>query len=281
MVNRINLILQAMNITPKQFAEEIGIQPSGMSHILSGRNQPSRDFVTKVIRRYPEISIKWLMLGDGPMYDALYSAPQTPSQQSMPSSVPESDEGFRAASGSGLQSSSSGSAEGASSLSSSQNGVRNYVFQDKGSVVAPDLFSSVVNENTVGRNVEMQNSSSESTIAFSNPGETNLSKNVEQTQSDYSSLHTSNELESSVFEYEGAKLAKKSDVKVVNVEPLKNEYQQPVSSNSAVEMPISENSKNETNPMLGFNPAILANQKKIVKMIVIYDDHTFAEYRPE
>ena len=69
MVNRINLILKAKNITARQFAEEIGVQPSGMSHILSGRNNPSLDFVMKVIRRYPEIDINWLMFGKGEMYE--------------------------------------------------------------------------------------------------------------------------------------------------------------------------------------------------------------------
>ena len=71
MINRINLILQAKNITAKQFAEEIGIQPSGMSHILSGRNNPSLEFVNKVIRRYPEIDANWLLLGKGQMYGQL------------------------------------------------------------------------------------------------------------------------------------------------------------------------------------------------------------------
>ena len=68
MINRINLILRAKNITAKQFAEEIGIQPSGMSHILNGRNNPSLEFVNKVIRRYPEIDANWLLLGKGEMY---------------------------------------------------------------------------------------------------------------------------------------------------------------------------------------------------------------------
>mgnify|MGYP002526900481 CR=1 FL=1 len=68
MINRINLILQAKNITAKQFADEIGIQPSGMSHILGGRNNPSLEFVSKVIRRYPEIDANWLLLGKGEMY---------------------------------------------------------------------------------------------------------------------------------------------------------------------------------------------------------------------
>lgn len=67
MINRINLLLKAKNITARTFAEEIGIQPSGMSHILSGRNNPSLDFVTKVVRRYPEISTDWLIFGEGEM----------------------------------------------------------------------------------------------------------------------------------------------------------------------------------------------------------------------
>lgn len=78
MVDRINLILRAKNLTSRQFAEEIGIQPSGMSHILSGRNRPSLDFVMKVVNRYPEIDIKWLTLGEGEMYVSPYSMPVAP-----------------------------------------------------------------------------------------------------------------------------------------------------------------------------------------------------------
>ena len=70
MINRINLILRAKNITARQFAEEIGIQPSGMSHIMGGRNNPSLEFVSKVLRRYPEIDANWLLLGKGEMYSS-------------------------------------------------------------------------------------------------------------------------------------------------------------------------------------------------------------------
>ena len=80
MINRINLILRAKNISARQFAEEIGIQPSGMSHIMSGRNNPSLDFVTKVIRRYPEIDANWLLMGRGAMYGGV-SVADTPQMQ--------------------------------------------------------------------------------------------------------------------------------------------------------------------------------------------------------
>jgi len=89
MVDRINLILKAKNLTSRQFAEEIGIQPSGMSHILSGRNRPSLDFVMKVVNRYPEIDIKWLTLGEGEMYVSPYSLPVAASKTVHPESKPE------------------------------------------------------------------------------------------------------------------------------------------------------------------------------------------------
>lgn len=68
MIERINQILKVKSLTSRQFAEEIGIQPSGMSHILSGRNRPSLDFIIKVINRYPDINISWLVFGTGDMF---------------------------------------------------------------------------------------------------------------------------------------------------------------------------------------------------------------------
>lgn len=68
MIDRINLIMQAKNINASQFADEINIQRSGMSHIMSGRNKPSLDFIMRVLKRYPEIDTNWLLFGKGEMY---------------------------------------------------------------------------------------------------------------------------------------------------------------------------------------------------------------------
>ena len=68
MIDRINLIMKAKNINASQFADEINIQRSGMSHILSGRNNPSLDFIKRVLSRYPEIDTDWLIFGKGEMY---------------------------------------------------------------------------------------------------------------------------------------------------------------------------------------------------------------------
>jgi transcriptional regulator with XRE-family HTH domain len=67
MINRIQLILKTKNISPSQFADQIQVQRSGVSHILSGRNNPSLDFILKILRTYPEIDADWLLFGKGQM----------------------------------------------------------------------------------------------------------------------------------------------------------------------------------------------------------------------
>lgn len=68
MKDRIIEFLRAENKSSAQFAEEIGVQPSGISHILSGRNNPSLDFVLKMLEKYQFLSTEWLLFGKGTMY---------------------------------------------------------------------------------------------------------------------------------------------------------------------------------------------------------------------
>jgi transcriptional regulator with XRE-family HTH domain len=68
MRTRIIEFLKSENKTSAQLAEEIGVQPSGISHILSGRNKPSLDFIIKMIEKYSFLSTDWLLFGKGDMY---------------------------------------------------------------------------------------------------------------------------------------------------------------------------------------------------------------------
>ena len=74
MKDRILDFLKAENKSSAQFAEEIGVQPSGISHILSGRNNPSLDFVIKMLDRYKYLSVDWLLFGRGEMYSSNQAA---------------------------------------------------------------------------------------------------------------------------------------------------------------------------------------------------------------
>lgn len=68
MKERIIEFLRAENKSSAQFAEEIGVQPSGISHILSGRNKPSLDFIMKMLEKYKFLSVEWLLFGKGSIY---------------------------------------------------------------------------------------------------------------------------------------------------------------------------------------------------------------------
>jgi transcriptional regulator with XRE-family HTH domain len=68
MKERLLEFLRVENKTSAQFAEEIGVQASGISHILSGRNNPSLDFVLKMLEKYRFLSTDWLLFGKGSMY---------------------------------------------------------------------------------------------------------------------------------------------------------------------------------------------------------------------
>jgi len=71
MLNRIKQIIDKENLSSTQFASEIGVQRSALSHVLSGRNNPSLDFMMKIKTRYPEINLDWLLLGKGKMTGAI------------------------------------------------------------------------------------------------------------------------------------------------------------------------------------------------------------------
>ena len=58
---KIKQILVDKNISPSHFADEIGIQRSSISHIIAGRNKPSLDIVQKIIRRFPDLGINWIL----------------------------------------------------------------------------------------------------------------------------------------------------------------------------------------------------------------------------
>ena len=62
-VERIEEIRSNHQLSAAAFASKIGVQRSAMSHILSGRNKPSLEFLMKVYEAFDEIALEWLILG--------------------------------------------------------------------------------------------------------------------------------------------------------------------------------------------------------------------------
>lgn len=63
---RLQIVLKMHNLTPSSFADQIGVQRSNISHVLSGRNKPSLDFLEKILLNFPRVNAHWLVTGETP-----------------------------------------------------------------------------------------------------------------------------------------------------------------------------------------------------------------------
>ena len=71
MKERLVQLLDLEQLTPSKFADIIGVQRSSVSHVISGRNNPSFDFLQKTLKAFPGLNAEWLMLGKGTMYEQM------------------------------------------------------------------------------------------------------------------------------------------------------------------------------------------------------------------
>ena len=83
MNDKIKQILVEKNISPSHFADEIGVQRSSISHILAGRNKPSLDIIQKIIRRYPDLGLDWI-LDDEETEPTFYTTNRSETRDSLP-----------------------------------------------------------------------------------------------------------------------------------------------------------------------------------------------------
>jgi plasmid maintenance system antidote protein VapI len=82
-VVRLEKILSFYNLSASSFADKIGVQRSSISHLLTGRNKPSLEFVMKVVTTYPEVNLYWLLNGKG-TFPQKKESTASPAQSSPP-----------------------------------------------------------------------------------------------------------------------------------------------------------------------------------------------------
>ena len=68
MKEKLQQLMKSEGLTSSRMAEILGIQPSGISHILAGRNKPGFDLLQKILRRFPRVNPDWLLLDSEQMY---------------------------------------------------------------------------------------------------------------------------------------------------------------------------------------------------------------------
>ena len=65
---RIEHVIKVMNLTARQFAAEIHVQPGTISNMMAGRNNPSFEVMKRIMERYPTLNPEWLIAGRGEMW---------------------------------------------------------------------------------------------------------------------------------------------------------------------------------------------------------------------
>ena len=85
---RLQRFLELEQLSPARLADILGIQRSGISHILSGRNKPGYDFLYKMTQKFPTLNIDWLISGKGKVYK---EQAQQPYQEQIESKSKERD----------------------------------------------------------------------------------------------------------------------------------------------------------------------------------------------
>lgn len=64
-IKRLEILLDYYSLSASVFADKIGVQRSSLSHLLSGRNKPSLDFILKIIEGFPDVDLYWILNGKG------------------------------------------------------------------------------------------------------------------------------------------------------------------------------------------------------------------------
>lgn len=71
---RLQKIMEEHELSATSFAEKLDVGRATISHILSGRNKPSLDFVMKVVAVFKTVDLQWLIYGTLPDQNLLTAA---------------------------------------------------------------------------------------------------------------------------------------------------------------------------------------------------------------
>ena len=86
-IERLERLLKYYGMTSSGFADRVEVQRSSISHLLSGRNKPSLDFVLKVIKAFPEVNLYWLLNGKGTFPSDNNTNSPTPPDSNQPANL--------------------------------------------------------------------------------------------------------------------------------------------------------------------------------------------------
>lgn len=90
-IKRLEILMEHFGMNASSFADKIGVQRSSISHLLSGRNKPSLDFVMKILDIFPEVNLYWILNGKGNLLKEETNLEETFLQKNIPDFTPLSN----------------------------------------------------------------------------------------------------------------------------------------------------------------------------------------------
>jgi transcriptional regulator with XRE-family HTH domain len=89
-IKRLEIILDYYSLNASAFADKIGVQRSSLSHLLSGRNKPSLDFILKILDVFPDVDLYWILNGKGsfPKNDEIMAVQESKQQKEIRPNTP-------------------------------------------------------------------------------------------------------------------------------------------------------------------------------------------------
>ena len=246
MNERLQQFLTLENLSPARLADILGVQRSGMSHILSGRNKPGYDFIFKLCTKFPDLNANWFITGKGKPYKE--QAAEIPSVTTTPISA--ATDNFKNRAPENLE----------------NNGSAN--FQNR----ASENFANSLPGNFDNRSFE--NFKNDTPENFQNNSGVNYN-NTEQGifQIDDSFKDDINSMR--FFETEG----KNDDLLFSDAKYKHEDYRNNITDN---QIDSSQNSQlyRSENPINGQNCISIGKKRRVNRVIIFYNDGSFEELHP-
>ncbi len=68
MKEKLQLLMERLQLKPGQFARMLDVNPAIISHILAERNKPGVDLLQRILSNFPQVNPDWLLLDSGEMF---------------------------------------------------------------------------------------------------------------------------------------------------------------------------------------------------------------------
>jgi SOS-response transcriptional repressor LexA len=78
---RLTDLLRALGVTQKDFAQQLGVTPSGVSAYINNKSTPNSDVLAVLVQQHPKVNVRWLLLGEGSMFEDTYRVEYSDEEQ--------------------------------------------------------------------------------------------------------------------------------------------------------------------------------------------------------